>query len=126
MGYAVGQVANLPNKVEAGSQPVEQTQGRLAIGTTCQRGMWRACPENSRLAICPTCHRPRNALLADYRQRTELNRKILDHLLHDAFSGDPQTRAEVDLVLDPDPPEEHIESVLSRYRFRDAARRTAT
>ena len=44
------------------------------------------------------------AFLADYRGKTELNRKILDHLLHDAFSDDRQTQAEVDLVLDPDPP----------------------
>src|SRR4029077_17666226 len=28
------------------------------------------------------------AFEADYRQKTELNRKILDHLLHDAFSDD--------------------------------------
>ena len=59
------------------------------------------------------------AFLGDYRDRTALNRKILDHLLHDAFSDDRQTQAEVDLVLDPDPPEEHIQSVLSKYRFRN-------
>jgi glutamate-ammonia-ligase adenylyltransferase len=55
--------------------------------------------------------------LADYRNRTGLNRKILDHLLHDAFSDDTQTQAEVDLVLDPDPPEERIIEVLGKYRF---------
>ena len=59
------------------------------------------------------------AFLSDYRGKTELNRKILDHLLHDAFSDDRQTQAEVDLVLDPDPPAERIEEVLGRYRFRD-------
>ena len=48
-----------------------------------------------------------------------LNRNFLDHLLHDAFSDDRQTQAEVDLVLDPDPPQEHIHRVLSKYRFRD-------
>lgn len=57
--------------------------------------------------------------LADYRAKTELNRKILDHLLHDAFSDDTHTQAEVDLVLDPDPPEERIVGVLGRYSFRD-------
>lgn len=56
---------------------------------------------------------------ADYASRTELNRKILDHLLHDAFSDTRQTQAEVDLVLDPDPPPERIVEVLGRYRFRD-------
>ena len=59
------------------------------------------------------------AFLADYRGKTELNRKILDHLLHDAFSDDRQTQAEVDLVLDPDPPPERIVEVLGKYRFRD-------
>ena len=48
-----------------------------------------------------------------------MNRRILDHLLHDAFNGDRQRHAESDLVLDPDPPEERIAEVLGRYRFRD-------
>jgi len=60
-----------------------------------------------------------DTFLTDYRGKTELNRKILDHLLHDAFSDDTQTRAEVDLVLDPDPPEERIAAVLGKYPFRD-------
>ena len=59
------------------------------------------------------------AFLADYRGKTELNRRILDHLLHDAFSDDRQSQAEVDLVLDPDPPPERIVEVLGKYRFRD-------
>jgi glutamate-ammonia-ligase adenylyltransferase len=65
---------------------------------------------------------PRPALesfLADYREKTSLNRKVLDHLLHDAFSDDEQSEAEADLVLDPDPPPELIEAVLSKYHFRD-------
>jgi glutamate-ammonia-ligase adenylyltransferase len=57
--------------------------------------------------------------LADYRSRTQLNRKILDHLLHDAFSDEEGTAAEIDLVLDPDPPEERISEVLGKYPFRD-------
>jgi glutamate-ammonia-ligase adenylyltransferase len=57
--------------------------------------------------------------MADYREKTLLNRKILDHLLHDAFSDDRQTQPEVDLALDPDPPEERIAAVLGKYPFRD-------
>jgi [glutamine synthetase] adenylyltransferase / [glutamine synthetase]-adenylyl-L-tyrosine phosphorylase len=57
--------------------------------------------------------------LADYRAKTLLNRKILDHLLHDAFSDDARTEAESDLVLDPDPPAERIAEVLGKYGFRD-------
>ncbi len=53
-------------------------------------------------------------------QRTDENRRILDHLLHDAFGDEPDTEAEVDLVLDPDPPEPQIAEVLGKYGFRDA------
>ncbi len=59
------------------------------------------------------------AFETDYRNKTELNRKILDHLLHDAFSDDSQTAPESDLVLDPEPPVERIADILGRYRFRD-------
>jgi [glutamine synthetase] adenylyltransferase / [glutamine synthetase]-adenylyl-L-tyrosine phosphorylase len=59
------------------------------------------------------------AFLADYRSRTQLDRRILDHLLHDAFSDEDGTAAEVDLVLDPDPREERILEVLGKYPFRD-------
>jgi glutamate-ammonia-ligase adenylyltransferase len=59
------------------------------------------------------------AFVADYRNKTQLNRKILDHLLHDAFSGDDGTAAEVDLVLDPNPQEDRIVEVLGKYPFRD-------
>ena len=57
--------------------------------------------------------------LADYRERTSFNRKVLDHLLHDAFSDDHEEDPEADLVLDPDPQPEAVEKVLSKYHFRD-------
>ncbi len=48
------------------------------------------------LGLCAT--RPQRTALAafeaDYKQKTELNRKILDHLLHDAFSDDAKTEPE--------------------------------
>jgi glutamate-ammonia-ligase adenylyltransferase len=59
------------------------------------------------------------AFEADYRGKTELNRKILDHLLHDAFSDDARTEPESDLVLDPEPSPERIADVLGRYGFQD-------
>jgi [glutamine synthetase] adenylyltransferase / [glutamine synthetase]-adenylyl-L-tyrosine phosphorylase len=61
------------------------------------------------------------AFEADYKNRTELNRKILDHLLHDAFSDEKRTEPESDLVLDPEPAPEQIAEILSRYRFADVA-----
>ncbi len=58
---------------------------------------------------------------AHYRQTTEVNRKILDHLLHDAFSDDAKTEPESDLVLDPEPAPERIDEVLGKYRFLDVS-----
>jgi glutamate-ammonia-ligase adenylyltransferase len=55
----------------------------------------------------------------DYQQKAEINRKILDHLLHDAFSDDAKTEPESDLVLDPEPQPERIAEVLGKYRFQD-------
>ncbi len=56
---------------------------------------------------------------AALRTKTELNRKMLDHLLHDAFGDQEQPEAESDLVLDPDPSEATIMEVLGRHGFRD-------
>jgi glutamate-ammonia-ligase adenylyltransferase len=62
---------------------------------------------------------PFAAFWSDYKQKTEVNRKILDHLLHDAFSDDTRTEPESDLVLDPEPPKDRIAAVLGNYRFQD-------
>ena len=62
---------------------------------------------------------PLAAFEADFQARTERNRKILDHLLHDAFGDDAAIDPEVDLVLDPNPPTSIIEKTLSPYGFRD-------
>lgn len=63
---------------------------------------------------------PGEAFLHDYREKTGLNRKILNHLLHDTFKGaDGQAEPESDLLLDPHPDAETIRAVLGRYPFRD-------
>lgn len=59
------------------------------------------------------------AFKEDYRQRTERNRRILDHLLHDAFADAPETEPEVDLVLDPDPSPDFVRRTLEPHQFRD-------
>jgi glutamate-ammonia-ligase adenylyltransferase len=64
----------------------------------------------------------RTALAAfqeDLSQATQLNRKILDHLLNDAFRDVEDTAPEVDLILDPNPTPTTIEKVLSPYGFQD-------
>ncbi len=62
---------------------------------------------------------PLEAFLADFENATNLNRQILDHLLHNAFDEDQPAEPEVDLVLHPDPPAEDIENILRRYGFKD-------
>ncbi len=62
------------------------------------------------------------AFEADYKSKTELNRKILDHLLHDAFSDDSRTEPESDLVLDPEPEKRQVAEILGRYHFQDVER----
>ena len=62
---------------------------------------------------------PAERFRADYRAKAELNRKILNHLLHDAFTDDDGVDPVVDLVLDPEPSPEAIASVLGQGGFRD-------
>ena len=64
---------------------------------------------------------PAIRFMTDYRSKTELNRKILNHLLHDAFRGEEGAAVDpvVDLVLDPQPSGGFIKEVLARYPFRD-------
>jgi len=63
-----------------------------------------------------------DAFRADYREKTSLNRQILNHLLHQAFqSEDGEASPEADLILDPNPDHETVRAVLGRYGFRDVA-----
>jgi glutamate-ammonia-ligase adenylyltransferase len=50
---------------------------------------------------------------------TALNRRILDHLLHEAFPDDERPELEVDLVLDPSPDQALVAEILSGHGFRD-------
>ena len=58
-------------------------------------------------------------LQRELAEAADVNRRILDHLLHDAFPDDVDPEPEVDLVLDPAPPEAFVREVLSRHGFRD-------
>lgn len=68
----------------------------------------------------PKPYDPLEAFLADYREKTTLNRKILDHLLHQTFAAeDGQAEPESDLILEPAPDPERLQTVLGKYGFRD-------
>jgi glutamate-ammonia-ligase adenylyltransferase len=63
---------------------------------------------------------PLAAFLRAYEDKTNLTRKILDHLLHQTFSDEGgKSRPESDLILDPNPDPDRIQAVLGRYPFRD-------
>lgn len=55
----------------------------------------------------------------DFLEKTDLNRRILNHLLHHAFRGGEDAAAEVDLILDPKPDPDMIREVLGKYGFED-------
>jgi [glutamine synthetase] adenylyltransferase / [glutamine synthetase]-adenylyl-L-tyrosine phosphorylase len=61
---------------------------------------------------------PLDSFRADYQQKTERNRRILNYLMGDASGFDDQAEPEVDLVLDPEPSDEQIEQVLGCYGFK--------
>lgn len=63
---------------------------------------------------------PLAEFMEDYREKTRLNRKILDHLLHQTFSEEEgQAEPESDLILQPAPDPETIRAALGRFPFRD-------
>lgn len=55
----------------------------------------------------------------EFQKATAANRRILEHLLHNAFGRDEAPEPEVDLVLDPEPGEAAIDETLAPYGFRD-------
>jgi len=63
---------------------------------------------------------PLDRFLHDFHDKTRLNRTILDHLLHQTFADTAGgSEPESDLILDPDPDDATVQSVLGRYGFRD-------
>jgi glutamate-ammonia-ligase adenylyltransferase len=78
-------------------------------------------PTAPQLSARPLLIDPLDAFLHDLHAKTDLNRVILDHLLHQTFQGGDEEAAapEADLILDPQPDDAAIKSVLGHYGFRD-------
>ncbi len=63
---------------------------------------------------------PLDLFVRDYRDKTRLNRRILDHLLHQTFSSEGgHAEPEADLLLEPNPEPERIQAVLGKYPLKD-------
>jgi glutamate-ammonia-ligase adenylyltransferase len=76
--------------------------------------------EQARTAPAASSSDPGVAFLDAYKQKTSLDRRILNHLLHDSFQGeDGKAEPESDLILDTMPDPQTIQAVLGRYPFRD-------
>ena len=97
------------------ADPVELHKLAMRMGYQNQPGE----PETAERAATP----PKPALfqfLREYEEKTDLDRKILNHLLHDTFEGeDGRAEPESDLILDPNPDPETIREVLGKYPFKD-------
>jgi len=110
---------------------LRRVEHRLQIMFDRQTHQMPGDPEGQRVLAVRTGYPPASAwedrtgpaqrFLHDYRSKTDLNRRILNHLLHDAFrdGGGSTSDPVVDLVLDPDPAPDLIAEVLGRYTFRD-------
>lgn len=106
------QTHRLPDK------PEELRKLALRMGYTAKRDT-RPAPEDEPAAAALRPLDPYDAFLADYREKTALNRTILNHLLHQSFSSSEED-PESDLLLDPQPDPERIQQVLGKYPFKDA------
>jgi glutamate-ammonia-ligase adenylyltransferase len=77
-------------------------------------------PVGDAAAVASSLPSALDQFLRDYQEKTDLDRKILNHLLHDTFQGeDGRAEPESDLILDPNPDPETIREVLGRYPFKD-------
>jgi glutamate-ammonia-ligase adenylyltransferase len=111
--------------LDDGYRFLRKTEHRLQLLFDLQNHRLPRSPEEQRKLALRMGYADRNGealttFLDDYRQKTDLDRAILDHLLHQTFQdSDAGAEPESDLILDPHPDPEAIASVLGRYGFRD-------
>ncbi len=93
---------------------------RMGYGPRLAIAEEEEAPATTEAAAAPSTENPLTRFLRDYREKTALNRHILNHLLHETFRvEDAKAEPESDLILAPDPDPETIRQVLGRYPFRD-------
>ena len=136
-----GRLLDAPRSGTSWTTPTASSAGSSTGCRSCSTARRTRCPATSRsCGPWPSAwaiRRPApgktgparpQRFLTDYRSKTELNRRILNHLLHDAFRGDAGAAVDpvVDLVLDPEPGAELITEVLARTRSATARRPITT
>jgi glutamate-ammonia-ligase adenylyltransferase len=100
------------HRLPSGADELRKLALRMGYKPLLRKGAQPVLPDDDPLAL----------FLKDYREKTDVNRKILDHLLHQTFQGeDGRAEPESDLLLDPNPGPEILKEVLGRYGFRDVA-----
>lgn len=111
--------------LEKGYRFLRRTEHRLQLLSDMQTHHLPDRPEElCRLALRLGYHdqpeKPaREAFLQDFRTATVFHRKVLNHLLHDAFPEPTQVETpEADLILLPIDENDKAESILSRYGFQ--------
>jgi glutamate-ammonia-ligase adenylyltransferase len=116
MGYTAAQLP--AHKPETPLAPDEASATPLP--TMAQRRSPLDEQQTQRLATRDLLVDPLELFLKDYHDKTAINRRVLDHLLHQSFtSEDDQYEPETDLLLDPAPDDVTIAGVLQRYPFKN-------
>ena len=123
MGYGERGRASTPSPSAGFVEKIRGADATPLAGSTPQakRPRLDEVPTEPSLSAKPLLIDPLDAFLHDLHAKTDLNRVILDHLLHQTFQdGDDEAAApESDLILDPHPDEGAIPIVLGRYGFRN-------
>ena len=115
MGYADADRAEAPPRTDpiATADPTQAPQKRSPLDEAPTSDL------DARMLLVESLDR----FLKDVHDKTEVNRAILDHLLHMTFSAaDDQSEPESDLILLPEPDPAAIAAVLGKYHFTDTER----
>ncbi|MBL8821611.1 MAG: bifunctional [glutamate--ammonia ligase]-adenylyl-L-tyrosine phosphorylase/[glutamate--ammonia-ligase] adenylyltransferase [Planctomycetia bacterium] len=113
--------------LEKGYRFLRRTEHRLQLLSDLQTHHLPDRPEELRrlairLGYYDQAETAQSQFLSDFRQVTTLNRKVLNHLLHDAFADAAQIDSpETDLILLPEDQNDRAATTLKRFGFRDSA-----
>ncbi len=111
--------------LEKGYRFLRRTEHRLQLLSDLQTHNLPEAPEDLRrlalrLGYFDRTQAAEEQFDCDFHAITSFNRKVLNHLLHEAFPDpDPSVTPESDLILLPEPDTETVTATLGRYGFKD-------